>query len=319
MTQKIVAGIDIGGTNTKFGLVDQYGKILSHKVVPTTDYEEATDFAHDISERILKEASLFTDADLEGVGIGVPNGNYYRGSIEFAPNLKWKGVVPLAKYFHQETGLPVALTNDAKAAALGEMIFGGAKNMKDFIFITLGTGLGSGIVVDGKLVYGHDGFAGEMGHTIVVENGRLCGCGRRGCLEQYVSATAMRINYLELLQKAGKKPPENPDTIDSKFVFEAAEANDQVAKDAFEFTGKMLGLALANACCFTSPEAIFLFGGLAQSGDYILEPVKRHFDEMILAVYKGKVQIQLSQLKESDAAILGAASLIWNDLKKIAQ
>ena len=316
MSTRIVAGIDIGGTNTKYGLVDEFGRILVHDKVITGDYERADDFAKELTRLILDKKNSIEGADLLGVGIGSPNGNYYSGTVEFAPNLPWKGMVPLVKYFKQEIDLPVTLTNDAKAGALGEMIFGGARKMKHFIFITLGTGLGSGIVSNGSLVYGHDGFAGEMGHTIIEENGRPCGCGRKGCLEQYVSATGIKKTYLEILEKSGQAGNIDPESVDSRHIFEKARGGDEAARESFEITGHRLGLALANSMCYLSPEAIFLFGGLAQSGDMILEPTRRHFENNLLKVYEGKTNILLSSLKESDAAILGAASLIWTELKK---
>lgn len=314
--EKIVAGIDIGGTNTKYGLVNEYGKVLKHGSVPTTDFITAKSFVTAISKIILREAEKLKSVELHGIGIGSPNGNYYSGTIEFAPNLRWKGVIPLAKLFMDETKLPVALTNDAKAAAIGEMIFGAAKNIKHFYFITLGTGLGSGIVVDGKIVYGHGGFAGELGHTIVIENGRDCGCGRNGCLEQYCSATGITRTYLELISKSGRKLKIVAKNLDSKFIYEKYLRGEKEAREAFEFTGHILGIALANACCYTSPEAIFLFGGLTRSGDAIFKPVKKSFRKNLLRIYKGKTKILPSSLPESEAAILGAASLIWNELKK---
>lgn len=317
MAAKIVAGIDIGGTNTKYGLVDETGKILIHKSTPTTNYPNAEDFAAYISNAILEEVKKIDGVELCGAGIGSPNGNYYRGVVEFAPNLPWKGLVPMVQLFKECLKLPVALTNDAKAAALGEMVFGGAKGMKHFFFITLGTGLGSGIVSNGSLVYGHDGFAGEMGHTIIKEDSnRECGCGRYGCLETYVSATGIRKSYMKFLAEKDKRAPIEPEKIDSQYIFERAKAGDKEALTAFEYTGHILGLALANAVTFFSPEAIFLFGGLAQSGELIFNPTRKSFEENLLKVYQGKIKILPSSLKESDAAILGAASLIWNELKK---
>ena len=318
MAIKIVAGIDIGGTNTKYGLVTEFGKILKHDSVPTDEFATAEKFALSLSKIILSEAEKIKGGELQGVGIGSPNGNYYSGTVEFAPNLRWKGIIPLAKLFMDATHLPAVLTNDAKAAAMGEMIFGAAKSMKHFYFITLGTGLGSGIVVDGNLVYGHDGFAGELGHTIVFENGRDCGCGRNGCLEQYCSATGITRTYLELISQSGRKLRIAPDQVDSKFVFGKYQKREKEAIEAFEYTGHILGIALANACCYTSPQAIFLFGGLTQSGEAIFKPVKKSFRKNILKIYKGKTKILPSSLPESEAAILGSASLIWNELKKFS-
>ncbi len=316
MSQKIVAGIDIGGTNTKYGLVNENGKILKHESFPTAQFPTAAKFASSITKIILAAADKISGAELQGIGIGSPNGNYYSGTIEFAPNLPWKGVIPLAKLMMDAAHLPAALTNDAKAAAIGEMIFGGAKNMKNFLFITLGTGLGSGIVVDGKIVYGHDGFAGELGHTIIFENGRQCGCGRKGCLEQYCSATGITKTYKELKKASGKKSTVADDEINAKYIDGQYKRGEKTALEAFEFTGHVLGIALANACCYTSPEAIFLFGGLTQSGDAIFKPVRKSFRKNILQVYKGKTKILPSSLPESEAAILGAASLMWNELRK---
>jgi len=320
MLRKIVAGVDIGGTNTKYGLVDEYGKILTRGTVHTPQYTDAAEFANVVSNIIIKEAEKIPDADLHGFGIGAPNGNYFTGTIELAPNLPWKSVIPLAKYFIDASGLPVVLTNDAKAAAMGEMLFGGAKQLKHFFFITLGTGLGSGIVSDGKIVYGHDGFAGEMGHMIVKEeSNRLCGCGRHGCLETYCSATGIRKSYMKFLAEKDKRASIDPERIDSAFIYKQAMKGDEEALKAFEYTGHILGLALANAVTLFSPEVIFLFGGLAQSGDLIFNPTKKSFEENLLKIYKGKTKILPSSLNEGDAAILGSASLIWHDLKKINQ
>ncbi|MBX7139972.1 MAG: ROK family protein [Chitinophagales bacterium] len=320
MSEKIVAGIDIGGTNTKYGLVDEYGKILTRGSLHTPDYADAFDFAKTLSDIILKETEKLPGSDLHGFGVGSPNGNYFTGTIEFAPNLPWKGVVPLAKYFREASGLPVSITNDAKAAAMGEMIFGGARNIRHFFFITLGTGLGSGIVSDGKIVYGHDGFAGEMGHMIVkAGSNRLCGCGRHGCLETYASATGIRKSYMKFLAEKDQRAPIDPEQIDSAFIYNQAKKGDAAALMAFDYTGEILGLALANAVTLFSPEVIFLFGGLARAGDLIFNPTIKSFDENILKIYKGKVRIIPSSLNEGDAAILGAASLVWHDLKNVAK
>jgi glucokinase len=308
MAIKLVAGIDIGGTNSRFGIVDAGGKILAYDSISTVDFPDAKKFAKTIARKITD--LMPNDADLVGAGIGAPNGNFFRGTIEHAPNLQWKGVVPMAKYFFNSLHCKAVLTNDAKAAALGEMLFGGAKGMKDFIFITLGTGLGSGIVVNGELVYGYDGFAGEVGHVIVVPGGRPCGCGRKGCLERYCSATGMVITYKE---KSSRKKVKNE--IDAKYIFERAQQGEQNAIDAFNYTGEMLGLALANSVAYTMPEAIFLFGGLAQAGKLIFNPVKKSFEKNLLPIYKKKIKILPSKLREDDAAILGAASLIWKEVK----
>lgn len=297
----VAIGIDIGGTNIKVGLVDRIGAVLDQFTLKTAEYPTPRPLADDLSARIEELAENYA---LLGIGIGAPNGNFYRGSIEHPPNLAWEGVTPFASWMAEATGVPCFLTNDANAAALGEMLFGAAKGMSDFLFITLGTGLGSGIVVGGKLVYGHDGTAGEIGHVIVEPGGRPCGCGRRGCLEQYASATGVVITYREL------NPDASPDTT-SRGISERAASGEQAALDAFEQTAKVLGLALANSVAYTQPEAIFLFGGLAAAGDLLFEPVRRHFEANLLNIYQGKTTILPSGLSESDAAILGAASLIW--------
>lgn len=321
MTHQLAAGIDIGGTNTFFGFVDRKGKILLKDSVLTTDFPDPKELVNAISKKILEQIANCqlptANYTLAGVGIGAPNGNYFTGSIEFAPNLKWKGVVPLAKYFSEELKVPAVLTNDANAAALGELYFGGAKGMKDFIFITLGTGLGSGIVVNGQMVYGHDGFAGELGHTIIIQYGRQCGCGRRGCLEQYCSASGIVKTYFEILKSGNPEALQTIDAskINAKYIFEKALNGDEDAFYAFNYTGELLGFALANSVAYTSPEAIFLFGGLAQAGELLFNPTVISFEKNLLNIYKNKIKILPSALPENDAAILGAASLIWNELK----
>ena len=252
---------------------------------------------------------------MKGIGLGAPNGNYYTGTIEYAPNLPWKGIIPLAKIMSDKFRLPVVLTNDANAAALGEMMYGAAKGMRDFIMITLGTGVGSGIVANGNLIYGHDGFAGELGHTIIIPNGRYHeGTGKYGSLESYASATGVRLTTLEVLKKSKIKSmlrDLDPDAIDSKQVYEAAIRGDKLAKKIFEYTGKILGLALANFVMFSSPEAIILFGGLTKAGDLILKPTQTHMEANLIQVFQNKVKILVSHLKEADAAILGASALVW--------
>ena len=316
----LVASVDIGGTNTRFSLVNEEGKILSHNVISTSGFPDASELVIAVSKKITElHSGLRTpNSRLIGVGIGAPNGNYFHGTIENAPNLKWKGIVPLAKLFRDALNVPAVLTNDANAAALGELFFGGAKGMKDFIFITLGTGLGSGIVVNGQMVYGHDGFAGELGHTIIIQHGRQCGCGRKGCLEQYCSATGIVKTYFEILKSGHPDALKDLDQskIDAKFIFEKALNGDEDAFYAFNYTGELLGFALANSVAYTSPEAIFLFGGLAQAGELLFNPTILSFEKNLLNNYKGKVKLLPSSLPEDDAAILGAASLIWNELKK---
>ena len=306
--KKIAAGIDIGGTNTVTGFVDSDGNCLYKTTISTPGFDDPAVFVTEVS-RIVKGFFLSnTDATLIGIGIGAPNGNYYNGSIEFAPNLKWKGVVPLVGLFRQHFDVTVILTNDANAAAIGEMVYGNAKGMKNFIEITLGTGVGSGIVVDGNMVYGHDGFAGEIGHTIVFPGGRVCGCGRQGCLEAYCSAGGIVKTYAELLAKEGKVPDGKmtPYTI-SKL----AEKGDQTAINTYAYTGEILGLGLSNSVAHTSPEAIFIFGGIANAGEILFRPLKESFEKNLLPIYKNKVKILSSGIKENDAAILGAASLVW--------
>ena len=317
MIQKLVAGIDIGGTNTTFGLVDEAGKILYKETIFTEHFPIPEDLVAVVVEHINKALIQFENKyELAGVGIGAPNGNYFNGCIVFAPNLKWKGIVPLAKLFEDKLKVKTILTNDANAAAMGEMIFGGAKGMKDFIFITLGTGLGSGIVVNGEMVYGHDGFAGEVGHiTILFPDGRQCGCGRRGCLETYCSATGIVTTYKEFIRRSFPELVKENENITAKDICEKARDGDFVSLTAFKMTGDLLGRVLANSVAYTSPQAIFLFGGLANAGYLIFEPTRESFEENLLNIYKNKINIFPSQLKENDAAILGAASLIWKEIK----
>lgn len=306
---KVAVGIDIGGTNTVYGLVDQEGNILYRGAIKTTAYPQAEDLVKEISTEILSNINGY---ELVGAGIGAPNGNYFRGTIEFAPNLNWFGIIPLSQYFEDNLKCNALVTNDANAAALGEMVFGGAKGMKDFIFITLGTGLGSGIVVNGQMVYGHDSFAGELGHVIVQQNGRQCGCGRKGCLETYASATGIKRTYSDLLMSRHRHAEFDDKVADARYIFDRAVKGDVQALQAFKTTGEILGLALANAVAVTSPEAIFLFGGLAQAGHFIFNPTIESFETNLLNIYKGKIKVLPSELKENDAAILGAASLAWS-------
>ncbi len=306
-------GIDVGGTNTKFGIADSTGKIVFQDVIKTDDYNEVTDMIDAIYERIqiYRKDNLVS---VKGVGIGAPNGNFYTGTIEDAPNLKWKGTVPLAKLVEEKFGLPAKLTNDANAAALGEMAYGAAKGMKDFIMITLGTGVGSGIVANGQLILGHDGFAGELGHTIVIPDGRPHNhTGLKGSLEVYASATGVVATAREFLTDSAEEsllrviPDEE---MNSKKIYEAAVKGDKIAIRIFEYTGEILGMALANFVMFSSPQAIILFGGLTKSGDMILKPVREHMERNLLPIFRNKVQLLFSELNESDAAILGACSLV---------
>ena len=316
MEKPYVVGMDIGGTNTVFGVVDSRGNVLASDSVKTQQYAEVSEYVDAVCKKLLPLLQQFGGAEkIKGVGVGAPNGNYYSGTIEFAPNLPWKGVIPLAAMFEERLGVPTALTNDANAAAIGEMTYGAARGLKDFIMITLGTGVGSGIVINGQMVYGHDGFAGELGHVIIRrENGRLCGCGRHGCLETYCSATGVARTAREFLVARSEPsllrniPSEE---IQSKDVYDAAVKGDKLALEIFEFTGKVLGTALANFVAFSSPEAIILFGGLAKSGDYIMKPIQKALEENVLNIYKGKTKLLLSQLKDADAAVLGASALGW--------
>ncbi|MDR0976221.1 MAG: ROK family protein [Prevotellaceae bacterium] len=311
-----VVGIDIGGTNTVFGIVDARGTILAVDSIKTGAYEKVEDYVDAVCQKLLALLEANGGASkVKGIGIGAPNGNYYTGNIEFAPNLPWKGIIPLASMFEERLDIPTALTNDANAAAIGEMTYGAARGMKDFIMITLGTGVGSGIVINGQMVYGHDGFAGELGHTIIRrENGRLCGCGRHGCLETYCSATGVARSAREFLTARitpsllRSIPAED---ITSKNVFDAAIQGDKMAQDIFEYTGTILGEALADFIAFSSPEAIILFGGLAKAGDYIFKPVQKAIDENVLTIFKGKTKLLMSELKDSDVAVLGASALAW--------
>lgn len=318
--KKIAAGVDIGGTNSVFGLVDQDGHILDRGSVSSHDRNEPKELVRAISEGIqdLLVKHKVDATSFIGVGIGAPNGNYFTGNVEFAPNMNWHGIIPLASMFREALGVNAVLTNDANAAAMGEMIFGGAKGMRDFLFITLGTGLGSGIVANGEMIYGHDGFAGEVGHVIMDTNGRQCGCGRRGCLETYCSATGILKTYLELKVSGMPSKEEafalgQSGLVDGKYIFNKAKEGEYEALEAFRKTGKMLGLALANSVVYTSPQAIFLFGGLAQAGDLIFGPTIENFESNLLNIYKGKIKILPSQLKESDAALLGSASLLFKN------
>jgi len=312
MKQQVTIGVDIGGTNTKIGVVDPDGKILAHSRITTTDYPKIAAFVAALDSEIHSVLEKAGEVELAAIGIGAPNGNYHKGTIEQAPNLAWKGVVPLCDMLSKYFPVPVVLTNDANAAALGEMIYGGAKGMKNFIILTLGTGLGSGIVINGELVYGKTGFAGEMGHLTMEPFGRECGCGREGCLETYVSATGIVKTVFELFAErrdpsALRKIPF--EDLTSKMIAEAADKGDQIALAAFEQTAEMLALAICNAAAFCSPEAIFLFGGLAQSGDLLLDPLNRFVDENIMGYYRKSFKILLSKLSEADAAILGASAL----------
>jgi glucokinase len=306
-------GIDIGGTNSVMGIVDKKGRILFEASIPTKEFPLIDDFVDTVHAKLAPEITKLGIDHFKGIGIGAPNGNYYNGSIEFAPNLLWKGIIPLAQLFKNTFHLNSFVTNDANAAAIGEMMYGAAKGMNDFIMVTLGTGVGSGFVANGKMIYGHDGFAGELGHTIAVRDGRLCGCGRKGCLETYTSATGIVRTALEFLETRNDESLlREVETITSKTIYDAAVKGDHLALAIFDFTGKILGQSLADAVAITSPEAIILFGGLAQAGSFIFEPTQKYMEENLLIIYKNKIKLLPSELKESDVAILGAAALVWN-------
>lgn len=305
-------GMDIGGTNSVFGIVDADAHILKSGSVKTQSYSDFNDYVDAIVGGLKPLIDEVGGIDkIKGFGIGAPNGNYYNGTIEFAPNLPWKGIIPLAKTFSERLGIPVTVTNDANAAAIGEMTYGAARGMKDFIEITLGTGVGSGIVINGQLVYGHDGFAGELGHVIVEKDGRPCGCGRKGCLEAYCSATGVARTAKERLAQSDVPSllRNIKGDITSKDVYDAAVQGDAIALDIFQFTGRLLGEALANFVAFSAPEAIILFGGLTKSGDYIMNPIREALDDTVLRLWKGKVKVLVSELKDADAAVLGASAL----------
>ena len=311
-----VLGIDIGGTNTVIGIVDARGSVIASDSIKTAKHSKLEDY---IDELYTTASRLIENNDatdkIHGIGIGAPNANYYTGIIEQGVNLPWPTPIPLARLVSEKFGIPVAITNDANAAAIGEMTYGAARGLKDFIMITLGTGVGSGIVINGQMVYGHDGFAGELGHVIVKRNnGRLCGCGRTGCLEAYCSATGVARTareFLEIRNEPSSLRNLPIEDITSKDVYDAAINGDNLAKDVFEYTGKILGEAMADMTVFSSPEAFILFGGLAKSGELLLKPLRNAMDKNMLGVFKGKPKVMLSELKEADAAVLGASALGW--------
>lgn len=316
MSKPYVLGIDIGGTNTVFGIVDARGVVIASASIKTAKHNNINDYINELHTEAtrLLEANDAIDK-VHGIGIGAPNANYFTGVIEDGVNLPWPTPIPLAQLVSDKFGIPVAITNDANAAAIGEMTYGAARGLKDFIMITLGTGVGSGIVINGQLVYGHDGFAGELGHVIVKRNnGRLCGCGRTGCLEAYCSATGVARTareFLEIRTEPSLLRNIPIEEITSKNVYDAAIAGDKLAKDIFEYTGTILGEAFADFTVFSSPEAIILFGGLAKSGDLLMKPLKNAMEKNMMQIFKGKVKILLSELKEADAAVLGASALGW--------
>ncbi len=317
---EITIGVDIGGTNSVLGIIDRQGKVYKTTTIPTSKFPDAVSF---IAELDLAIQGLLKGNQekfkLLGIGIGAPNANYYRGTIENPPNLPWKGITPLKKLLLNYYNLPIALTNDANAAAIGEMIYGGARNMKDFIVLTLGTGLGSGIVINGELLYGNSGFAGELGHMNMFPDGRLCGCGQKACLETYVSATGICRTVIELTEQGfppGVLSKHKPEELNSRLIAEAAEAGDLLALEAFERTGEILARAIVNFVVFASPEAIFLFGGLARAGMLLMNPTQKWIKKKIQIFFKDSFQLLFSSLEEKNAAVLGTSALAWNELKK---
>jgi glucokinase len=310
-------GIDIGGTTTKFGIVNAKGEIIAQDRIPTNEHEAVEDFIEDLYIKLMPMVEKVGGTkNFIGIGVGAPNGNIYSGTIEYAPNLKWKGIIPIADLMEKKFGLPTKLTNDANAAAVGEMMYGCTKNMKHFITITLGTGVGSGIVIDGKIVVGHDGFAGELGHTIIRPGGRPHkSTGMLGSLEAYASATGVRETAIELLTKHPEQESllrnYTINELTSETVYDCAMRGDSIANHIFEFTGQILGESLANFVMFSSPEAIVLFGGLTKAGALLLNPTRKHMEANLLPIFQNKVKLLFSELKEADAAILGASALIW--------
>jgi glucokinase len=316
--KEVVAGIDIGGTNTVLGLVEKTGNIIAEGNLKTMDYPDIHDFVSALDATIKEMIEANPGFKLAAIGIGAPNANYHRGTIELAPNLAWKGIVPIAELIKKKVNVAVAITNDAKAAAIGEMLFGGAKKMKNFIILTLGTGLGSGIVINGEVLYGHTGFAGELGHTTIVPGGRDCGCGRQGCFETYGSASGLVRTVFNLLSEMRENSTLRdipPSQLTSKMIADAAAENDPIALEALDYTAEMIAFGIANAIGFSSPEAVFLFGGLAQAGELLFSPIREYVNQKVMPVYKGTVKILASGIPENNAAVLGAAALAWNELK----
>jgi glucokinase len=316
--RELTIGIDIGGTNTKYGIVDRTGNVICHGSISTTQYAEFKDYFKGLATALRSEiAKIPGSHKIIGVGVGAANGNYYKGTIERATNLPWKGIIPLADMFREEFDLPAIVTNDANAAAVGEMVYGSAKGMKDFVVITLGTGLGSGFVCNGQLLNGKHGIAGEVGHTSVNPAGRFCNCGKRGCLETYVSATGIKRTVYKLLADH-LEPSElrgiSFDNLTTKMITESAVRGDLVALAAFEYTGRILGMKLAETVVHTDPEAIFLFGGLSLAGDLIFKPTIKHMEANLMPLFRGKVKVLPSGLQNQAAPIIGASSLVWNYL-----
>lgn len=316
LSNEFAVGIDIGGTNTKYGIVNHRGEIVEKGELKTDAYITIESYIEALYNTLAPIIDVHVkDGKIKGIGIGAPNGNFYTGTIEYAPNLHWKGIIPLTKMVTAKFGLPSSLTNDANAAAVGEMTYGAARGMRDFIMITLGTGVGSGIVANGQLIYGHDGFAGELGHTVIRPGGRKHWSTKLdGSLEAYCSATGIAITAREMLDSSTEKSLMRdypPAKIDSKLVYECAVKKDKIAKQVYQFTGQILGEALANFIMFSSPEAIILFGGVIKAGNLILNPTRKHMEKNLLPIFQNKVKLVFSELKEADAAILGASALVW--------
>ncbi|HEY2722245.1 MAG TPA: ROK family protein [Chitinophagaceae bacterium] len=317
LSNELAVGIDIGGTNTKYGIVNHRGEILEKGDLRTDAYPKVNDYVDGLYDTLKPIIDKHNGGKaIKGIGIGAPNGNPFSGTIEYAPNLRWKGVIPLCDLVTAKFKMASVINNDAKAAAIGEMTYGAARGMKDFIMITLGTGVGSGIVVNGRVVYGHDGFAGELGHTTIRPGGRIhSGTGMHGTLETYASATGIAITANEMLDENPKQESlmrqYSREEMSAKIVAEAAEKGDKLAQEVYRFTGQILGEALANFVMFSSPEAIILFGGVIKAGDLILEPTREHMEKNMLPIFQNKVKLVFSELKEADAAILGASALVW--------
>ncbi|WP_075603052.1 ROK family protein [Saccharicrinis aurantiacus] len=324
--KKVSVGVDIGGTNTAIGIVDESGKVLAKDSIPTPDKGSAKEYVAKLAKAIHIQINhvkgVNDQIEILGIGVGAPNANYYRGTIEHAPNLVFKGIIPFVDLLKEE--FPelenIVLTNDANAATIGEMVYGGAKGMKNFVMYTLGTGVGSGLVVNGELVYGADGFAGECGHAALIPNGRVCGCGAKGHLEAYTSAPGMKRTAFELLAHYNATDSLLADKsfkeLNSKMIYDAAKAGDKVASEVFEQTGAYLGQAIADTVHHTSPEAVFLFGGPTAAGDLIFNPIIENLEKHLLPIFKGKVKVLKSSLDSGDAAIVGASALVYGELNK---
>jgi glucokinase len=316
VSPNLAIGIDIGGTNSEYGVVNHRGEILIKGKIRTDTYDTVDPYINELYENLMPIIERYGKVgNILGIGVGAPNANYYKGIIEYAPNLRWNGVVPLAKLITEKFGLPCALTNDANAAALGEMIYGAAKGFKDFIMVTLGTGMGSALVCNGQLVYGQDGYAGELGHTTIIRGGRKhWKTDILGSLESYVSATGVMLTAKEMLQQSSEESllrQYEPDQINSRLVYECAIKGDKISKEVYRFTGQILGEALANFVMVSSPEAVVLFGGVTKARDLFLQSAREHMEMNVLPLYKNKVKLILSELNEADAAILGASTLVW--------